>query len=173
VQNAATTFDMLAMCQFDRNPLVARPGSSFTWSLQPYKQLLPKLSHAFLERLQYLGNPNADDLSTMEFWLLKYPLGDDDAPARNANITRDYMTYFLYQDSNQIDDENGNPIAMDRTGRLVIRLERAPSRTAIRVYWRDSLGLIKSMEVSKLQKLNSKKLSTLGLNGQLSIDNSL
>ena len=142
--------------QYDRlaKPYVGLTLNSVTYSIDPklFATFYSKVAMAFFVRSSQLAVPTNDDLLVLEFWSPRQ--SDDSRLTRSPNSAAsavNYRPYFLVSSAGEVRNEDDAIVARERVNNiLAIRLDQESSQPRLRVYWRDALGKMNSVAVSRL-----------------------
>lgn len=142
--------------QYDRpaKPFVGLTLNSVTYSIDPklFTNFYSRVARSFFVRSSQFADPSPDDLLVLEFWS---PRQWDDSrltrSPKSAVSAVNYRPYFLVSSAGEIRKEDDAIVAAERTNSiLAIRLDQENSQPMFRVYWRDALGKMTSVAVSRL-----------------------
>jgi hypothetical protein len=142
--------------QYDRptKPYVGLTLNAATHSIDPklFLSFYSKLGRVFIARSSKFANPTDDDLMVLEFWSPRQ--SDDGRPVRSASSaarTVSYRPYFLIGSADEIRNEDNAIVAQERANNiLAVRLDHQSSQPKLRLHWRDALGKMNSLPVSRL-----------------------
>jgi hypothetical protein len=142
--------------QYDRpaKPYVGLALNAATHSIDPklFLSFYSKLGRAFFARSSKFANPTNDDLMVLEFWSPRQ--SDDGGPVRSVSSaarTVRYRPYFLISSAGEIRNEDNAIVAQERARNiLAVRLDHESSQPKLRLHWRDALGKMNSLPVSRL-----------------------
>jgi hypothetical protein len=143
--------------QYDRaaKPYVGLTVNSVTYPVDPklFATFYSKIARAFFVRSSQLAVPTQDDLLVLEFWSPRQ--SDDSRLTRSPNSAAsavNYRPYFLISSSGEIRNEDDAVVARERVNNiLAIRLDQESAQPRFRIYWRDALGKMTSVAVSRLR----------------------